>query len=79
MADEILWYVRYADGKWKVQEAENATNDDIWIEARNVDNGPKIAGIVLADCENEATQKALEAILDILAEARKAPLPVRFD
>ena len=78
MADETMWYVKYTDGKWKVNEVADMRSDNSWIRAVNGKGGVNVFGFVLATCENEATQKACEAILDIYSEARRVPLPVQF-
>ncbi len=80
MADEVMWYVSYADGKWTVEEEQDATEKDFCVAANiGIFDGPEVSGFVLASCENEATQKACKALMDIFSAANRAPLPVRFD
>lgn len=80
MDEEIMWFVRCANGKWTVEETEEVAKNDFWIMGSIGRSGiPEVAGFVAATCENEATVKACKALMDIFSAANRAPLPVRFD
>lgn len=77
MKDEVMWFVRYTDGKWEVEEAEGVTSDDVWVGATtNGENGTEVMGYIPATCENDAVMTACHILRDMYSEANRAPLPI---
>lgn len=76
MADETMWYVKYTDGEWKVNEVADMRSDNAWIRAVNGKGGVSVFGFVLATCENDAVMTACQILRDMYSEANRAPLPV---